>query len=367
MPPKPVVGLHTSEMKTTEFIEEKRASYLDYIFRVACLFHGLQTGYKPRIWLTRFLWMTWLVILISFLGTLPLNYQLETAVFEGHMSLSELTTSGHELLQCATVLCTVLLVLWEHDNIEPLLQKHERPPQKIVFPLVSILPSLLELGFRAKLLNQWFEVYTRIRSLFTNFTMGIFFMIYVDMMSNFVKNQERILRNIATGRPNTKSVAAEKWKIRHQIKTVNSVFAMSLSAHYLLVFMTVVSSFAQIIRHKPDLEDAIFMICALLVNLLQLLVLAHESSVLKRQSIDIECFLLRQIKAEDTSRNSLYTDLLAVLRFREEWDVLQVGCFTHDVANFLKFLATVITCVAVVLQFDYKVVRKITTLSSIDS
>lgn len=45
----------------------------------------------------------------------------------------------------------------------------------------------------------------------------------------------------------------------------------------------------------------------------------------------------------------------------------RVACFSLALGNFFMFLSTTVTYVAVVLQFDYKVVRAITKLAAAPS
>ena len=81
--------------------------------------------------------------------------------------------------------------------------------------------------------------------------------------------------------------------------------------------------------------------------------LARKSSVLMSLSLQIEHQLTKRFRSETPVE-------LAVFRFREDYDVPQVSVFSHSVPNYLRFER--ITCVAVILQFDYKVVRKIPDL-----
>ena len=48
-----------------------------------------------------------------------------------------------------------------------------------------------------------------------------------------------------------------------------------------------------------------------------------------------------------------------VLRFREDLDVPRVGVFSHGIPNFYRFFGFYITCSAVILPFDYNMLKEI--------
>ena len=58
-------------------------------------------------------------------------------------------------------------------------------------------------------------------------------------------------------------------------------------------------------------------------------------------------------------------ELTNVFRFREEWDSLKVASFSINLNSFLRYVATQVTFLIVVLQIEYEVTRTMNALAAI--
>lgn len=127
-------------------------------------------------------------------------------------------------------------------------------------------------------------------------------MIYYDMVRQVLGRLRRLHISSTEPTRDLRRSIPEKWDIRVRVSEVNSLFAILLCGFYFCVFTTAIS-------------------------------LWSEASI-KR------------------------------IKFRDDWDSLRIDCFEHGSANFLRFMSMMTACVAVVLQFDYLVVRKINEIAS---
>lgn len=163
-------------------------------------------------------------------------------------------------------------------------------------------------------------------------------------------------------------LVGEKWKIRDRIDLINSLFADLLSGFYIYVFLWAAFVWTAVIKNAPAHRIVFLMSTPFFMYSITLFVLAQQASAVKSQCEKTEAGLMRRLQ-EDPKLHDADIGSMEHLRFREDWDSLRIGCFNHGEGNFLRFLSMVATSIAVMLQFDYVVVRTIQDLArrSLDS
>ena len=134
------------------------------------------------------------------------------------------------------------------------------------------------------------------------------------------------------------------------------------------LFIGVIFDFAAMMGQAMHIYEKSLLMASLFTYTVVLVKAAHKGSRVISKSLETESHMWTHL----VTRTGLLSaserwEVAGVLRFREEWDALEVACFTSNLGNFSKFLSTTITCVAVVLQFDYKAVRCITNLARGDN
>lgn len=161
---------------------------------------------------------------------------------------------------------------------------------------------------------------------------------------NVTFNQQRILDG--------------KWEFRQRVRQANEVFARTLALYHAQIFSVTIYAVTDMYDHTRHWFNSMVAVFNLTCFLLQLHDIAKKGSTLKTQSFEIEEWLLNSDARKSLSKQSL-NQMLLVLRFREEWDSLRIGCFVLSVENFFSFFLTCMTWAAVTLQFDLRTVRSL--------
>lgn len=190
-----------------------------------------------------------------------------------------------------------------------------------------------------------------------------FFVLYDDAMNNIRKVQIRLEISMeATKYLNAFESLSLKRKIRYLIRKLNKQFALPLAMFYSQIVMAILFSFSRVVGARTTITESMNFILFQFFLILIHFCLAGKASSVAAHGAKVESILIMR------SSGGLQVEcanLLGVLRFREDWDVLRVACFPLRISNLLSFLACCITCVAVILQFDYKVARSLSRLSAL--
>lgn len=164
----------------------------------------------------------------------------------------------------------------------------------------------------------------------------------------------------------------KKWLTRKAIADFNRIFAIPLAVMYSQVTsgcVVMVSSVVMVASVPVTLACVSSEVCLLITAY----IVANRGSRLMTLLADIErCFLHRLNRADLQDRLAEHMHKqkwccasiqMKVIGFDEKWDSLKVGCFVLSQRTFISYLATSVTCVAVGMQFDYKIVRMINDLA----
>lgn len=162
------------------------------------------------------------------------------------------------------------------------------------------------------------------------------------------------------------NVISEKWKIRDQTAEINAVFALPLAEFYMQYFLSIIYFSAEAIKDDMVPFDSYVMSVNMLSVSLLFFMLARKSSEIRSQCVETQATLMKRLDANTTLSGVDFASMIH-FQFSEDWDSLRCGCFALSMSNFLRYLSMVFTSTAVVLQFDYHVIRKINTLSAMTS
>lgn len=338
-------------------------TFADVFFQVLLAFYGLQTSSAPRRWITLVSSLFWITMVTVFPFGDPKDAVVRLiSAGSSRLSLSELMGNFGVISYSIMAVYSVFLLTRRHKEIEPLLQRSGRSMtyvlQFVVFiapiTVFSILPIYSNMGVSVQLKCLTFL-------LFYVSTVA-FQLVYEDVVENLVKSHARLRVSLMFPKLSWSTLTSEKWRIRDQTRDINSVFSFPLTIFYLQLLWVTVYHIGEIIERKQTLLNAFLLgLCGFLI-VAQILRLACCSSEVIKLCLEQESELLRRLCRDATLTNT-ENAAIKLMQFREEWDSLRVGCFVHSLANFLRFVSVLTTCVAVVLQFDFRVMRKISSSS----
>lgn len=194
-------------------------------------------------------------------------------------------------------------------------------------------------------------------------TMVTSLVVYEDMACNLVRDHTRIRDATRAETLNWKNLISAKWRTRDQTRKINALYAGPLVVLYSNMFLSAVYIGAELILRNLRPWILFFATLNHICFMIQMILLAHKATEVRNVCEETESGLLRRL-SERSTLDYVDSATMASFRFHDEWDSLRVGCFAHNLQNFWRYISVVTTCVAVVLQFDYRVVRAINDLSN---
>lgn len=163
------------------------------------------------------------------------------------------------------------------------------------------------------------------------------------------------------------ALAEEKSLIRERIAALNDCFNAFLALIDIQMFMEAILAISFIVTsRKPSLLRISGFLR--LISLMVPFLMARQSSRLIDTLVEAERLTLRRLS--EVSCTSVIDDgLLYIgtsnhsccplqwdsLRFDDEVDSPRKACFVNSQQNFISSLSTSVTCLAIVMQFDYKI------------
>lgn len=333
----------------------------DVTLRFLCAFHGLQTGF-PRV--RRLSFVLWFVCVVTSPLTTWIYFYLTVYLATQHVSLSSITTTIAAFNFLLGTLFTIFVFIVKHDAIEKLLKSHVRDATDVFIPLACCVPSLTMYVSSLIRMNDVAVLIAYPNFMIFTISMTIHLMVHLNLINNVLQKLKRLHVSLGRAGGDWSSVALEKLRIRKDLQTINSLFALPLSMHFIQFYAAVLfNSAAMMGSTMRSYEDYLLLISGATPTV-NLLLVACKGSRVVSQFLEIENLALSlSVTANTVSRNGKQLEAMNIFRFREEWDTVQALCFTLNIGGFLKFMLTVFTCTAVILQFDYKVVRSITSLA----
>lgn len=254
------------------------------------------------------------------------------------------------------------MLVSKHEDIKPLLRKSGRKFNEVVLFMILMLPIFVSRTL-------WIIQNNRLVTLLGNFhflmqyvTMVTALVVYEDMACNLVRSHMRIRDATRAATLNWKALIAAKWKTRDQTRKINALYARPFVVFYSNMFLSTVYIAAELILRNLKPWILVFASLNHVCFMIQILLLAYKASAVRCMCEETERELLRRL-SETVSVEYVDSATVESFRFHEDWDSLRVGSFPHHLSSFWRFISVVTTCAAVVLQFDYRVVRAINDLS----
>ena len=334
----------------------------DVIFRCGCMLSGVQTGPVKKVWLDRIISAFWITLLISSFYMIPVETYRRLFTAKEAPSLCEIIQAAHLIVYTATPLHTVFRLKLNEDKLKPLLREQGHRFSDVAVPCLCTVCTLAWY-FHNIYRKSWTWIHVTLwRSVF-KLSSVTFFLIYSDSISSVTEDQKDIPDSLQKSVASFDELSMKKWKNRARIASTNSLFSEILCIHYVQCLLLTFTLLGKAAGYNAYSAHWTFLLASLVSTSIQLFVLAQKCSSFYQICADTDQNLLMQIRGSNFSK-SCHSELSAVLRFHDVWDVFKLGCFSHSVGNLLSFLATGLTCAAVALQFDFKVVRALASTAS---
>lgn len=332
----------------------RRTPY-DSIFRVICLAHGLDVEIVHTCF-SKMMQRMFLVLRSVMFACSMLVYYVHNTASGREFSVAQITSDLGGFIFLGSGTYAAWIIGRNQKDIQGLLRANGRCFQHVVFPALCALPAIVASVEMSFLCCGWVPALNELLCMHAELTMISFFVIYTDVLMNLKRRNLKILASLRDGRDSECSIPA-KWELRDAIARTNSICGTTLALFYVEFSMAAIYTFSRLVGSSHDIHVRILLLSNVFCIALQLLVLATRSSALVAISLQSEYYLSRRLRPDSSIELTLF-------KVRDEWDAPTVWCFSHSVRNFLKFLASAVTCIAVILQFDHRVVRRINSLGA---
>lgn len=146
-----------------------------------------------------------------------------------------------------------------------------------------------------------------------------------------------------------------RWTVRDATSAFNEICGMVMFLLYLKSFTSTIFLAGSLIYSSIGTSIFALSVCHV-CYLLQMHLAVAEASCIEDHCDRIDRVLYRNLRDHQPFDQDQLHELRAVLSFRSNWDSLKMlGGFAVDTRSFYLFLASCVTCIAVILQFDSKV------------
>lgn len=331
------------------------------VLRLAGSFHGLEIGFPKIRILGLFFWS---LAAATYPFTVLLYFYYTTFQTRDQVGLSDITSAFGAFNFMLSTLASIFTFIVNHKSVERLLAIDASSAVNVFVPLLCGIPFFLTCMSIISRTDEIVIFVGYVNYVTFDASMTIFFVLYMNVNSSVLGQLERLYQVTQKDNYSWNFLMREKLRIRQEIRVINSIFALPLALHYVQLFIGVIFDFAATMGHSMHPYEKSILMGSLFTYLVTLLRAAHMGSQITSKCLDTEFHLMTLAVHTTASRDTTErSEAINVLRFRGEWDALKVACFESSLENFIKYLSAMVTCVAVVLQFDYKVVRFITNLA----
>lgn len=344
------------------------------IFKVICLLFGFDPGDSAPFQPPRFCMFAYL--LVNGLSFYPTATML-IGIISGQVSLGKITINSEMVASYASMFLTVRIILRERAALVKLLEgdRDLNWVRSVLFILLNVLTIVVYVWLAVLQLrgDGYNEFLTFIFYLHRLLVRNFLILVYVEVLS-VLEDQCKFLLSSSKGnhsKPN--NLVLQKWMIRDAITTLNRIFAFPLVLAYAQFVMGTIILINQFIAGKVLTLlwfYASSLLCFLAITYLMVCKCTRISDLL----VEVERQVLRQLGSYHSlngmpfsitkSPHTYSSYQWKILCFDEKWDSIRIGCFVHGEQTFASFLATCLTCVAVIMQFDFKVISAVNKLAS---
>lgn len=343
------------------FGRNRSTTLVDLVHRslYACL--GLHTGFERKHFLQKLTFGAWLVVHSA--GCVSISiWWLDVLTNAGTRSLSTFTQFGSEVVFIGALLSFEIQIHLRHDEIESLIRRNGRRLNELIPQLTFWAPFGL-IGLRRGLAAT--DTATRMKEVYfavLELSVMVLFLISGDVVMNLKSAHADLIALTANIEAEQNMIRWCKWTLRDRLHCINEIFSWTWGAYYALTFNMAVFVVNEVVGQRLSLLEKTITLMGDVLSLVRLYRLAEGGSSLTALCLKAEAKILSADQIHGTRKDTPEC-LIPTMVYREEWDSLQAGCSSLETRKFLSFLATSVTCSAVVLQFDYHVVQHLTQMS----
>lgn len=276
------------------------------------------------------------------------------------MSLSHEIFLWNRMLYSINCLSWGLVLIMRNTAIQPLLQIRGRRFRDIAAPILLASSYQAVYFDRIMRMADWRKQCHEMTFCILTFFMMMFFLIYQDAIDRTLRTHTEL--NVSA-RARTwldlTTIISQKRSIQKSIEEINRRFAIPLALHHSGMISVTLRVFYQLVENQISILEKGTVIVCQIFQLGLFHSVATRGSTLVLKCLELESFVLMRYSGVNSPDQ---TAVRRALRFRKEWDVLLIGYFSLNVRNLLRFLTLSITCVAAVLQFDFRVVGALDVL-----
>lgn len=324
-------------------------------FLYRCL--GLHSGFPKKRRFQRVTFVAWVLVHLAGFWSICVYWQGQLSD-SGTRSLSDFSIFGHDCIFIGAVVFVNFKIMLNHDEIESLVRRNGRGTGELFlqlmyglpFALVCLRRGLTEPDAGIELKEAYFAL--------LEFSAAVFFLACSDMILNLKTIHEDILALASNTDANQDEILTLKWKSRDCLRRINELFSRIWGAYAMLMYSTAVFVVVEMVCGRLSLFDKTVTLSGDIFSSFRLYRLAEGSSSLKDSCLKVERMILSKYQKNEIRRDTS-KKLLPTMAYREDWDILLSGCFHLESRGFLSFLATSVTCMAVVLQFDYHILQNL--------
>lgn len=334
----------------------------DVAFRILCALNGLLFRLSRSRSKRVLSFAMWFALFVPWFSWLYFFVYLRAFTGNERVPIIRIVAAPNVIVHSIACLYWRLLFILRNHDFELVLQERGRCFRDVAVPSFSVALNVVMYIHRFITVTQYsLRILVASNSVF-NLNMMIFLVVYDDAINNLLKTQVSLNSwTQATSSMDMIEILSLRDRIRKSIKKVNKLFALPLAVFCSQMLMVVLYIFTEWLGHGFTSREALLVVCGVYF-IFQFFLLARKGSNLVANCTKLEYDVRKRI-TDCSSPNVAH--FLHRLRFREEWDTLQVGCFALGIPNLLKFLLFCVTCAAVVLQFDHRVVTTVNRLSSL--
>lgn len=343
-----------------DFGSSRASTASDYIASFLYAAVGLHTGFEKKLSLQIVTSAIWLIIHIW--GMLAIAKCWHEPLLEsGTDCYSLVAVFAGVCVYIGSIIYSSIRIMCNHDEIELLLRRNGRPPMLLLLQAACTAPFVL-IGIRkARSAKDTDIVLNETYFFLVHLSVMIFFLISSEVVFNLKTDHDKLLSLTANIGARHEQIRYLRWD---RIRRINRIFSWSWGSHYALIFNTAIFLIFEVIDGSLSFVDDVIIFLAAVCFLYRLYDLAQGSSTLKESCLKIEGRLLGQGRRNGIDKG-IAESLLPAIAYREELDILRNGCFPLESGKFFSFLATSVTCTAVILQFDHHVLRNLAQASAV--
>lgn len=344
------------------------------LFMLICLLLGFDMRDKTKRWSS-------CAVFTFYLTTLVLSIYPTVLIIKEHYvsqpSLVNFAQLGQMLSSYVVMVLAAQIIVFKRTELSNLLKGASGQSWKQITCLVIlIVPGFIIYNVLIITICHW-------KSFAASFSLILFAhrihvrnllnVIYIEATSVLETRCKSLLELSSTQRLRPQLLANEKWLIQKSIMQLNALFAVPIAVVYLQITLDSIlltGTIATKITESAGLAVMFMHICFLVT----VYVMAWRSSRLMSSLQKLEYRLLQRLSEAEAYDDEMLMEKinadqccpsvqLKMICFDDNWDTPRVGCFVHSQKTFFKFCATLVTFLAIVMQFDYRIMRVINDLA----